>query len=73
MGFLIAATRLSPIVRAEHLWITGANDQTRLGGGVAYWPFGHNSNLKAFYTNLKVENAPRSIGQFNVRWQLYFF
>jgi len=72
-GFLIGGIGLSPIVRAEHLWVTNANDQTRLGGGLAFWPYGHNTNLKLFYTNLKVENAARSISQVNLQWQLYFF
>jgi len=72
-GFLIGAAHLSPIIRAEHLWVTNANDDTYLGGGFAFWPYGHNSNLKAFYTNHKVQNAPNSGNQFNVQWQLYFF
>jgi hypothetical protein len=72
-GFLIGAAELSPIIRAEHLWVTNANDTTRLGGGLAWWPYGHNSNLKAFYTNAKTENEARSVNQFNVQWQLYFY
>jgi hypothetical protein len=72
-GFLIGAARLSPIIRAEHLWVANANDDTYLGGGLAFWPYGHNSNLKAFYTNHKVQNAANSGNQFNVQWQLYFF
>jgi hypothetical protein len=73
VGFLIAAARLSPIIRAEHLWVTNANDDTYLGGGLAFWPYGHNSNLKAFFTNHKVQNAANSGNQFNLQWQLYFF
>jgi hypothetical protein len=72
-GFLIAAAHLSPIIRAEHIWITNANDDTYLGGGLAFWPYGHNSNLKAFFTNHKVQNAANSGNQFNLQWQLYFF
>jgi len=72
-GFLIAGIQLCPIVRAEHLWVTGTNDQTRLGGGLAFFPYGHNTNLKAFYTNFKTEGAARAVNQFNVQWQLYFF
>jgi hypothetical protein len=73
VGYLIGAIRLSPIFRAEQLWVTNANNQTRLGGGVAFWPFGHNTNIKAFYTNFNTENAARAVNQFNVQWQLYFF
>jgi hypothetical protein len=72
VGFLIAAAHLSPIVRAEHLWVTNLNDDTYLGGGLAFWPYGHNSNLKLFYTNHKVQTLP-SGNQFNLQWQLYFF
>jgi len=73
VGFLIGAARLSPIVRVEHLWVTNANDDTYLGGGLAFWPYGHNSNLKAFFTHHSVENAANSGNQFNLQWQLYFF
>jgi hypothetical protein len=72
VGFLIAAAHLSPIVRAEHLWVTNLNDDTYLGGGLAFWPYGHNSNLKLFYTNHKVQTLP-SGNQFNLQWQVYFF
>jgi hypothetical protein len=73
IGFLFAGAHLSPIFRAEHLWVTNANDDTYLGGGLAFWPYGHNSNLKAFYTNHKVQNAANGGSQFNLQWQLYFF
>ena len=51
----------------------GHRSTTRLGGGVAFCPYGHNTNLKAFYTNSNIENAARAVNQFNVQWQLYFF
>jgi hypothetical protein len=74
VGFLIGAVRLSPILRFEHLWITGDNnDETYAGGGLAFWPYGHNVNLKAFYTYRKAESAMNGGSQFNVQWQLYFF
>jgi hypothetical protein len=73
-GFLIGGIRLSPIVRAEHLFVSGDNnDDTYLGGGLAFWPYGHNTNLKAFYTYRKAEPAASAGNQFNVQWQLYFF
>lgn len=73
-GFLIGAIRLSPILHVEHLLVSGANnDDTYLGGGLAYWPYGHNTNLKAFYTYRKAEAAMNGGSQFNVQWQLYFF
>jgi hypothetical protein len=72
-GFLFAGIALSPIARAEYLWVSGGANQSRVGGGVAFWPFGHNTNLKAFYTSLKTDGAARSTNQFNVQCQLYFF
>jgi hypothetical protein len=80
IGFNIAALQLSPIVHLEHLWggtssggVTSV-DQSHLGGGLAYWPFGHSSNLKAFYTrNTTTAAGQHGDNQFNVQWQLYFF
>jgi hypothetical protein len=73
-GFLIAAAHLSPIVRYERLLISGDNnDETYVGGGLAFWPYGHNTNLKAFYTYRKAQAAMDGGSQFNLQWQLYFF
>jgi hypothetical protein len=79
-GFHFAAIHLAPIVRFEQLMfgdvaapaVTPAN-QTRLGLGVAYFPYGHNLNLKAFYTNVSLEDGDQSANQFNVQAQLYVF
>lgn len=77
-GYMLAGLWLSPIVRFEQLW-GGSNstktleDQTRIGGGIAFWPYGHNTNVKAFYTYAKVHNDPRGTNQFNVQWQVYVF
>ena len=74
VGFAIGALKLTPIVRAERLFLTGDNnDTTRLGGGIALFAFNHTSNLKLFYTNIKLESAARGVNQFNLQWQLYFF
>jgi hypothetical protein len=74
VGYSIAAAHIAPIFRAEQLWVDGAApNTTRLGGGIAFWPFGHNSNLKAFYTRIDAQNAMKAINQFNLQWQLYFF
>ena len=74
VGFMIAMAHLSPILRYERAFVTGSNnDDTYIGGGVAWWPYNHNSNLKAFFTNHKYEAASQSGNQFNLQWQLYFF
>jgi hypothetical protein len=73
-GFLIGAARLSPIIRAERLFVSGDNnDDGYYGGGLGFWPFGHNTNLKAFYTYRKAQAAANGGSQFNLQWQLYFF
>lgn len=73
-GFLFSDLHLSPVVRAEHRWGSGTlADQTYLGGGLAYWPYGHNVNVKAFYTRLQEKGAAHAANQFNIQWQLYMF
>jgi hypothetical protein len=71
-GYNIAEVRLNPIVRVERLWVSGA-DQTRIGGGIAFWPYGHNTNVKAFYAHVKTDGAASGFNQFNLQWQVYFF
>lgn len=72
-------TLVSPIVHAEYLWggtssggVTSA-DQGHFGGGLAFWPYGHNSNLKAFYTRNTQSGSLHADNQVNVQWQLFFF
>jgi hypothetical protein len=72
VGFNFDAFHLNPIFRFEHLWETGAN-QTRVGGGLAFWPYGHNSNLKAFFMHDTLDGSAHAANQINVQWQLYFF
>jgi hypothetical protein len=74
-GFHISAAQLAPIVRFERLMFGDeeAGEQTRLGLGLAYFPSGHNLNIKAFYTNLTVEDADHAAHQFNLQGQLYVF
>ena len=76
-GYLINPIMLSPILSAEKL--TAANptivspSETRYGGGVAFWPYGHNVNLKAFFTKVHRDPALHDFNQINVQWQLYFY
>ncbi len=73
-GYTLSGLGLGPIVRVERLWGSGnLADQTRFGGGVAYWPYGHNSNFKFFYTRIKNDGASEGVDQFNLQWQVYFF
>jgi hypothetical protein len=77
VGFNFGGVNLSPIFRFEHLWggtngATTSNDQTHVGGGLAFWPYGHNSNIKAFYLRNSETGQPHGDNQFNVQWQLFF-
>jgi hypothetical protein len=78
IGYNFGGFNISPIFRFEQLWggtssggVTSVN-QTRAGGGVAFWPYGHNTNLKAFYMHDAVAGSPHAANQVNVQWQLYF-
>ena len=65
--------KVGPIVRFEHLWGSGAvADQTRFALGAAFWPYGHTSNLKLFYSRNHV-TGENGVNQVNLQWQVYFF
>lgn len=69
---------VSPIVRYEQLWtaddsIAVGFQEKRIGGGLAFWPYLHNSNLKAFYTRVLREGTDHGAHQVNLQWQVYFF
>jgi hypothetical protein len=78
VGFNFGGLNLSPIFRFEHLWGgtssggTTSSDQTHVGGGLAFWPYGHNSNIKAFYLRNTQTGTPHGDNQVNVQWQVYF-
>jgi Phosphate-selective porin O and P len=76
-GYRFDAVPISPIVNFETRKISATDaTEARYGLGLAYWPYAHNLNLKAFYTRV----APKPTGpavqgynQFNLQWQLYFY
>jgi hypothetical protein len=72
-GFIFSAAQVGPILRFERLSPSGGNNQTRYVAGAAYFPYGHNINLKAFYTRFHEVGAARDTNTFNLQWQLYFF
>jgi hypothetical protein len=87
-GYLIGPLMLSPIFRYEHLvGLTlpnpdptmppipdaAAPTENRIGGGLAFWPYGHNTNFKAFYARVHYEPGAQDYNQVNVQWQLYFY
>jgi hypothetical protein len=78
VGFLFNDFDLSPIFRFEQQWLND-NDatETRIGGGVAFWPYGHAFNLKAFYQRV-TPDVPNTTGlhgfdQLNLQAQVYVF
>jgi len=79
VGYTFAGLRLCPILRLEHLWAPTAAaggttpDQSRYAGGLAWFAYGHSSNLKAFYTRIQTDGAQRGANQINIQWQVYFF
>lgn len=73
-GYTVSAMHASPILRYEQLSTTApGGDQKRIGAGLAFWPYLHNTNLKVFYTRVMLQDAVRNANQFNVQWQVYFF
>jgi len=74
-GFRIM--EFSPIVRFERRWVTNATaavpNETRYAIGLAFWPYGHNSNLKAFYTRVHPDPSAHDYDQFNLQWQVFFY
>jgi hypothetical protein len=73
-GYTLAGLGLGPILRVEELWGSGTlANQNRVGGGVAYWPYGHNVNLKLFYMHIKSDGLPRGANQFSLQAQVFFF
>jgi hypothetical protein len=47
--------------------------ENRIGGGLAFWPFGHNTNFKAFYSRVHRLPGFQNYNQIDVQWQLYFY
>lgn len=73
-GYRFNELKLSPIVRFEHRnTVNGGVDEDRFGVGLAYWPYAHNVNLKAFYQRVMPKPNLDAFNQFNLQWQLYFY
>jgi hypothetical protein len=77
-GYLLADLSLSPILRYERRWYpnnstTVTANEDRYVGGLAFWPFGHNSNVKAFYSRIHPDPALHDYDQFNLQWQVFFY
>jgi hypothetical protein len=89
IGYLIGPIMLSPILRYERLvsplianpdpMMPGmiadpANpSENRYGGGLAFWPYGHTSNIKIFYSRVNRAPSLHQYDQFNVQWQVSYY
>jgi hypothetical protein len=51
----------------------GNPSENRYSGGLSFWPYGHNVNLKLLVAHVTRNPAPHAFNQVNVQWQLYFF
>jgi hypothetical protein len=75
IGFNFTDVKVAPIARFEML-MPDADEtpkETRWALGAAYFPYGHNLNLKAFFGQRTVEDADHAANQFNLQAQVYVF
>jgi hypothetical protein len=73
-GYTFLPVGIAPIVRVEHERIDTTNTtQNRYAGGLAYWCYGHNSNVKIFYTRIQQDNALHGANQVNLQWQIFVY
>jgi hypothetical protein len=83
-GYRLAEIPIAPVVRYEQRFPGTATaalpKQKWIAGGLSFFPYGHNLNVKAFYQRIIPENptpAPavplHGYNQFVVQWQLFFY
>jgi hypothetical protein len=80
-GYIIGPIMLSPVVRIERLIVDQAQrtattpNEDRYGGGLAFWPYSHNSNLKIFFTRVHRDIVPaqRDYNIVTAQWQVYVY
>lgn len=73
-GYRIEPLKLSPIVHYERRWMSdGGSGETDIGAGLAFWAYGHTSNLKAFYDRIRLDESALAYHEFNLQWQLAFY
>jgi hypothetical protein len=79
MGYLIGPLMLSPIAHFERLVSytpmpdPAVPSEDRYGGGLAFWPYGHNSSIKVFFLRVHRNPSPADYNQINVQWQVYVY
>jgi hypothetical protein len=78
VGYRLSALKISPIVRFEDqlfdaIGMADGNSILRISAGIAWWPMGHNLNVKLFYTYVKPSSPLEAWNQVNLQTQLYVF
>ena len=74
VGYRFDPLKLSPIVHYERRWTdAGPGGETDFGAGLAFWAYGHTSNLKAFYERITLNDSALAYSQLNLQWQLAFY
>jgi hypothetical protein len=75
-GYFIAKHKVMPFVRLENQGFCQASnttkDQRRYAGGVAYFPNGHNLNIKGGITRIE-PRVGKSTNQFTLQVQFFYF
>ena len=74
VGYLVRALKLTPFVQLtnRNLVDTSTGDETRISLGGSYWWAGHNANIKAAYTHIKLK-ALASQNEFTLQLQVFYF
>ena len=80
MGYRFGAVNLTPFLRYENqrpdVETAAAPKEDRIGGGLAWWIHGYNSNLKVQYLRVQ-PSAPgvtlKDYNQVNIQLQLFYF
>jgi len=47
--------------------------ENRYGGGLAFWPYGHNSNIKVFFTRVHRDPGRHDFNVITAQWQVYVY
>src|SRR5262249_7314832 len=63
-----------PTMPGSPLIVDPANpSEDRYGGGLAFWPYGHNSHFKAFFSRVHRAAGGHDFNVISVQWQVYFY
>jgi len=78
-GYYFGGPKLLPFARYEQLKFvptaSQVNDQRRFQGGLTYYPFGQNYNLKFAYSYVKLPNNSKThaTNEYTIQMQVFYF